>query len=162
MANPATLKRLVPPALLMLGVALVLAGLVAALGFTAGGMLASGAAIAALLYAGAVWFGTPPHAARRPHTAVPPAVVVFDLDGRIVTGGSPGQPLAAIFPPIIRPEIERRCAGALSGTSARFACLLDGRTTVFEVAPVRTADGTVIYGILLTTESLPAAIAVSA
>jgi hypothetical protein len=154
-------KQVVSSSLLVLGVILVLSGFIKALGFTAGGVITSVAAIAALLYAGGVWFGT---TARVVSDAAPHAhpVVVFDRDQRIVSGGAAGQPVASTFPNIIRPEIERRCAAALSGTTARFACLLDGRTTVFDVLPVRTADGTVIYGILLTTESVPSALAAMA
>ena len=43
------------------GVLLVFAGLTIALGLSASGVIASGAAIAALLYAGAVWFGASAH-----------------------------------------------------------------------------------------------------
>ena len=161
MAKTANVKRLVSGVLLVLGVMLVLVGFITALGFTPGGMLASVAAIAALLYAGAIWFAPPPAVrAASPPPSTP--IVVFDRDQRIVSGDATGQPVAGGFPQIIRPEIERRCAAALAGTSARFACLLDGRTTVFDVLPVRTADGAVLYGILLTTESMPAAIAASA
>ena len=161
MTKTANLKRIVSSALLVLGVILVLVGFITALGFTPGGMVASVAAIAALLYAGAVWFA--PDAA--PHTTAQPQpaqLLVFDRDQRIIAGADAGQRVGSAFPQIIRLEIERRCAAALTGTTARFACLLDGRTTVFDVLPVRTADGTVLYGILLTAESVPAPIAVSA
>ena len=161
MTNKANVKRLVSGVLLVLGVILVLLGFVTALGFTAGGILASGAAIGALLYAGAIWFA--PGAPIRTSAPLDPApLLVFDRNQRVVAGEAVGETVAAGFPHIIRPEIERRCAAALNGTSARFACLLDGRTTVFDVLPVRTADGNVVYGILLTTESVPAVIAASA
>jgi hypothetical protein len=155
------LKQVVSSTLLVLGVILVMAGFIAALGFTPSGLIASVAAIAALLYAGAVWF-TPSPAAGAPAAPHPAPLVVFDREQRVVSGGPAGHMVAATFPHIIRPEIERRCAAALAGTSARFACLIDGRTTIFDALPVRNGDGVIVYGILLTTESVPAAIAASA
>ena len=60
------------------------------------------------------------------------------------------------FPEMLRAEIEQRCAVALAGTSTRFPCLHNGRMMVFDAVPVRTADGAVIYGILLSTDLEPA------
>ena len=51
----AALSRLASSVLFALGVALVLIGLSAALGFSVAGGVASAAAVASLLYAGGVW-----------------------------------------------------------------------------------------------------------
>ena len=63
------------------GVVLTFVGLSSAFGFTPGGMVASVAAIAALLYAGGVWFGRP--VATSPAGAA--TIIVFDRTLRIVT-----------------------------------------------------------------------------
>ena len=154
----ADIKQLLSSVLLALGVMLVFLGLVSAVGFTPGGVVASIAAIGALLYAGGVWFATPAAAAATP--AHP--LIVFNRERVLVTGPGMGQSVLAQFPESARPEIERRCAAALAGMGARFPCFYDGRMVVFDALPVRSADGEVVYGILLTTESLPAAIAATA
>jgi hypothetical protein len=150
-------KRLVSSVLLMLGVGLVFFGMSTALGFTATGMLASVAVIGALLYVGAVWFAPPPAAPVRAAE-----LIVFDRDQRIVSGAGIGERVASQFPDGMRGEIERRCSAALSGTTARFPCLRNGKPVVYDAVPVRSADGAVIYGILLAADSLPSVIAASA
>lgn len=151
-------KRILSSALLAIGVLLVFAGFTASLGFTPVGMVASLAAIAALLYAGAAWQDSSP---RPPGAAsLPQPFLVFDLDRRIVTGPATGQPLGSQFPEAIRAEIERRGAAALAGASERFQCLHEGRAIALHVYPVRRADGTIVYGILLPAE--PAAAAATA
>jgi hypothetical protein len=152
-------KRLVSSVLLAAGVLLVFIGLSTALGFTAGGMVASLAAIAALLYAGAVWF-TPSAAA--PSSVPAQTLFVFDAAGRVVSGPGAGQPLTAQFPEMLRAEIERRSAAALNGITARFVCLHKGQTVVYDALPVRSADGAIVYGILLTTQPVAAAVAATA
>ena len=86
------------------GIMLVFTGLSAALGFTVIGILASVAAIAALLYAGAVWFG------EAPVTPIPAGadetLIVFDRSLRVAAGGAPGVSVLARFPELLRPEIE--------------------------------------------------------
>jgi hypothetical protein len=154
---------LVSTALMMSGVAFVLFGFSTALGSTVSGVIASVAAIVALLYAGAVWFG----AGASPRRANLPApwsspLIVFDRDGRIVSGAEKGQPVASLFPAMIRPEIEQRSTAALAGTSARFACLYNGQAILLDALPVRSADGTIVYGILLSTRSEPATLGASA
>ena len=90
-------KRLASSALLGLGVLLVFFGLNAALGFTPGGAFASLAVIGALLYSGAVWFApAPPADARASASQATPstaelAPIVFDRDGRVVSGAECGQ-----------------------------------------------------------------------
>jgi hypothetical protein len=54
------LNRVLSSVLLASGIVLVFAGLSAALGFTAPGMIASIAVIGTLLYTGSVWFSSPP------------------------------------------------------------------------------------------------------
>jgi hypothetical protein len=147
----ANVKRLISSVLLVLGVLLVLFGLISALGFTAGGVLASVGAIAALLYAGATWFSPTKIVTAGNPAEIP--LIVFDRERRIVSGPAIGQHLTSQFPAILRPEIERRTAAALAGTSARFPCLHNGRTIVFDALPVHGADGTITYGILLTAGS---------
>jgi hypothetical protein len=152
--------RLVSTVLLALGAALVFAGLTRALAFTLTGIVASIAGIAALLYIGGVWFGAP--AAAAPAAAPTAALLVFDRDRRIVSGPALGQPLSLQFPEMLRAEIEQHCTTALAGTATRFPCLHNGRMVVFDAIPVRTADGAIVYGILLSSEVEPAAIAASA
>jgi hypothetical protein len=151
--------RLVSTALLALGVLMVFAGLTRAFGFTLVGIVATIAAIAALLYVGGVWFGAP--AAAPPAAAAATPLLVFDRDRRVVSGPTVGQPLSLQFPEILRAEIEQRCRMALAGTATRFPCLHNGRMVVFDAIPVRTADGTIVYGILLSSDVEPAATAAS-
>ena len=144
-------RRIVSSALLGTGVLVVFAGLSAALGFSVMGMLASLAAIATLLYAGGAWFGalTPPSARREP-------VIVFDRTLRVVCGPAAGAPVTAQFPEAMRREIEARCTAALSGQPIHFACEQDGVPVGFDAAPIRGADGTVLYGILISGTAAPA------
>ena len=134
------------------GIALVVLGLSAALGFTVGGVLASIAAVAALLYAGSVWLGDRPVAA--------PSVIVFDRQLRITGGPHAGEPIAAQFPAAIRAEIERRCHAAVTGQHSRFACRDGARERIFDAAPVlsdRPADitGVLVEGAATTTAAIP-------
>ena len=157
------IPSLLSTALMMSGVALVLFGFKTALGSTVSGVIASVAAIVALLYAGAVWFGA---GAPRPGPDLSASwsspLIVFDRDGRIVSGAEKGRPVASLFPEVIRPEIEQRSTAALAGTSVRFACLYNGQAILLDALPVRSADGTIVYGILLSTQSAPATVGASA
>jgi hypothetical protein len=146
--------RRVASVLLALGILLVFAGFTAAMGFTAWGILASVAAVAALLFAGATFGPSVPRPSANP-------LLVFDRDRRIVTGEAAGQPVISAFPHILQPEIERHCAAALSGIGGRFRCLQNGKMVVYDVLPVRTHDGVVAYGVLLSTDAQPATIAAS-
>lgn len=120
------------------GVFLVFAGLSSALGFSMSGMIASAAAIAALLYAGGVWFAEPP---REDYTLVlfTPALLIAD-------GPLAGRPVAELYAEPIRREIESRCRLALEGQASHFSCA-PGRD--FHATPVRSADGAVMFGLLL-------------
>ena len=134
------------------GIALVVVGLSAALGFTVAGVVASIAAVAALLYAGSVWLGDRPVAA--------PSVIVFDRQLRITGGPHAGQPLGSQFPPAMRDEIERRCAAAIAGHHSRFACRDGAGERIFDAAPVlsdRPAEITAVLveGAPATTATIP-------
>jgi hypothetical protein len=143
----ALVKRIVSSVLLASGIVLVFAGLSAALGFTAGGMLASVAAIAALLYAGGVWFGAPP-------VSLVPAgsdtILVFDRALRVAAGAAPGVSVLSQFPEPIRPEIEVRCRAALRGEHTHFACEHAGKRIAFDIAPVQSLNGMVLYGVVIS------------
>ena len=123
--------------LLAAGVLLVFAGLSAALRWSTTGVIASAVAIAALLYAGAVWFG----AARRADASV----LVFTPQLIVAVGPLSGRPILDLFPATARSEIGARCRAAIDGRSDRFRAA--GQT--FDAAPVRGVDGAVIYGILI-------------
>ncbi len=139
-------RRLASSLLLATGIALVFAGISAALGFGASGLVAGIGVIAALLYAGAVWFGPAP-------PAVAPAggerVIVFDRSLHIVSGATPGTPLLPQFPAAMREELEVHCRAALRGEHSHFRCEIGGRQVAFDVAPVQTAPGAVLYGVLI-------------
>jgi hypothetical protein len=141
------IKRVATSLLLACGIVLVFSGLSAALGFTVPGMLASVTAIATLLYAGAVWFGAPP-------AVLTPAggdtIVVFDRSLRVAAGMTPGVSLLAQFPEPLRPEIEVRCRAALRGEHTHFVCVHRGTRFAFEIAPVQSINGMVLYGVLIT------------
>ena len=121
------------------GVFLVFAGLSSALGFSMSGMLASSAAIAALLYAGGMWFGDGPRADS--------TIVLFTPALVIASGPLAGRPVADMYPDTIRREIEFQCRAALAGQASHFSCE-PGRE--FHATPVRSADGAVIFGLLLS------------
>jgi hypothetical protein len=136
------MKRIVSSVLFVTGVMFVFAGMSAALGFTVVGVAASAAAIVTLLYAGGVWF-----AAR----ALPrDCAIVFDRALRVTCGPSLGTPVAAQFPGTLRHEVEARCGAAIAGQSTYFSCEHHGVSVTFHAAPIRGADGTILYGVLLT------------
>jgi hypothetical protein len=154
----APLKRVASSVLFGSGVGLVLVGLSAALGFTVAGIVASVAAVAALLYAGGVWFGDRT-------TVSAPSVLVFDRELRIAGGPHAGEPVVSRFPAPMRIEIQRRCAAAVAGEHSRFTCRDGGRTRVFDAAPVLSARTSEICGVLVegaaeTPETVPADAAV--
>jgi hypothetical protein len=127
------------------GVVLVFAGLTTALGVSTSGIIASAAAIAALLYAGGVWFGG------APRTDL--SVVLFTPALTVAAGPLAGRALADVFPVASRQAIETHCRAALAGASQRFAAA-DGQ--MFEAAAVRSADGAIVYGILISGAVTPA------
>lgn len=124
------------------GVFMVFAGLSSALGFSLSGMIASAAAIAALVYAGGVWFGEAPRA-----DAADREVVLFTPELLIATGPLTGRPVADMYPAAMRREIESRCRAALAGEASHFS---SGPGREFNATAVRAADGAVIFGLLLS------------
>lgn len=139
--------------LLIAGVVLVFAGLISALDFSITGIVASTAAIAALLYAGGVWFGEAPRSDR--------SMVLFTRELSIAEGLSKGRPIADLFPEGMRGEIESRCRAALTGVASAFSCGSGTERLNFSVTPVRDSAAAVVYGLLLSgtllEDSAPAA-----
>ena len=138
----ASIKRFASSLLLSGGLVLVFAGLSAALGFTVVGVLASIAVVAALLYAGGVWFGATAD-------VISPVVFVFDRDLRIAVGPATGQRVTSQFPEAMRAEVERRCLSAISGHYSRFVCTDGSRERTFDAAPVLTAQPSPVCGVLV-------------
>ncbi len=138
----AELNRVASSVLFASGIGLVLIGLSAALGFTIPGIVASVAAVAALLYAGGVWFGD--RAA-----IVAPSVLVFDRDLKVIGGPHAGQPLVSRFPMPMRAEIAHHCASAVAGQSSRFTCHDGAAQRVFDAAPIITGRPSDISGVLV-------------
>ena len=138
----AAFSRVASSVLFALGVALVLIGLSAALGFSIAGAVASAAAVASLLYAGGVWFGDT-------SGLLAPTVLVFDRELCISGGPHAGKPVASKFPPSIREEIERRCAAAIAGRHSRFTVSDGGRQRAFDAAPVLSGRAHEIAGVLV-------------
>ena len=126
------------------GVVLVFAGLASALAFSLPGMIASAAAIAALLYAGAVWFGASPRADA--------SVILFTPQLTVAAGPLTGRAVLDLFPLPMRGAIDANCRAALTGQSCRFTP--SGGDT-FDAAPVRGADGAIVYGILIAGAARP-------
>jgi hypothetical protein len=152
-------KRLASSALLGLGVLLVFFGLNAALGFTPGGAVASLLVIGALLYSGAVWFASAAPPRYTPDFSAP---IVFDRDGLLVGEAERGQPLASRFPEALRAEVHQRCAAALAGVPGWIVSEHDGHPATFEFLPVRSSNGTIVYGLLVVHTSITAPMAASA
>ena len=107
----------------------------------------SAVAIAALFYVGGAWFGG------APAPLVPAGsetVIVFDRSLRVAAGAAPGTPLLSRFPEPLRPEIEMRCRLALKGEHTHFDCEHAGARFSFDIAPVPSIHGMVLYGVLIT------------
>jgi hypothetical protein len=139
-------KRAASSLLLACSIVVVFAGLSAVLGFSVVAIIASIASIAMLLYAAGFWFGTTP-------TPLVPAgsetVIVFDRSLRVAAGAAPGTPLLSRFPEPLRPEIEMRCRLALKGEHTHFDCEHAGARFSFDIAPVQSIHGMVLYGVLI-------------
>ena len=146
------LKRALSLVLLACGIVLVCAGLSTTIGFTPVGMVASVAAIAALLYAGGMWFG-----GASPQFTTPGAdtVMVFNRLLQVVSGPATGTSLLAQFPAPIRPELEMRCRMALRGEHTHFSCEHAGARISFDISPVQSVAGVVLYGIVIAGQGTP-------
>ena len=126
------------------GLVLVFAGLASAMAFSLSGLIASAAAIAALLYAGGVWFGAAPR--------LDASVVLFTPQLTVAAGPLAGRAVADLFPIALREEIDVQCRAALLGESRRFS---PAAGATFEAAPVRGVDGLIVYGILIADAATP-------
>ena len=104
-------KQLLSIALLVAGVVLVFAGLTRSVGFSLAGIAASLAAVVALLYSGAVFFGTYPV----PHTITPDTIFVFDRTFRLVAGVHKGLPIRAVLPAGLPGDLDERCTAVFAG-----------------------------------------------
>ena len=135
-------QQIVSTALLAAGVALVFAGMSSALHFSAAGIVPAVATIAGLLYAGGVWFGGSVKADR--------SVIIFDRGLTVVSGAHPGRPVSDNFPLHVRRDFEQRCRDAFDGRSTWFSIPGDTERRRFEVAPIRTADGVIAFGIVIS------------
>jgi hypothetical protein len=133
--------RLASTVLLAGGVIFVFGGLSQALGYSIAGLLASAAAIAALLYAGGVWFGAAPSRETL-------SVILYTPDLLIASGPSAGRPLVDAVAAIDRLELEIQCRDALAGRPSRMSPAR-GNSPAFAASPVRDSEGTVRYGLLL-------------
>lgn len=151
-------QRALSLTLLAAGIVLVFGGVNTAVGFSTLGVVSSAAAVAALLYSGAVWFGRPPGAASG--SADP--IVVFDRSLRVASGALRGVHVASCFPAPVRADLEAHCRAALAGNRAHFSCTAGGDRVDFDAMPVRSANGDVLYGLLLRdakiTSTSPAAV----
>jgi hypothetical protein len=147
------LKQVVSTVLLASGVMLVFAGVTRSVGFSPLGIAASLAAVVALLYSGAVFFGSPP-----PSTDSSDTVFVFDRTFRLVSGPHRGLPIRAVLPALASADLESRCAAVLDGSSERLSFALGSRRMQIDAVPVRDASGTILYGMLiLSAAEVPAA-----
>lgn len=129
-------RRLVSSVLLAGGTCLVFAGINAALGFSLPGMAASVAAVAGLLYAGAIWFGDA-------RVAPSEKVLIFDHALRLTSGA----PLLANFPEGQRDEVRAKATATLAG--ARASMIVGGRT--LSLVPLVSDGGAVLYGAVVDT-----------
>ena len=136
--------RVASSVLLAGGVTLVFAGLASSLAFSTTGMIASAAAIVALLYAGGVWFGGAPRGDA--------SVVLFTPQLMVAAGPLAGRAMLDLFPRPMRKEIDAQCRAALAGESRRFS---PAAGATFDAAPVRSADGLIVYGILIQGAATP-------
>ena len=145
-------RRALSLVLLACGIVLVCAGLGTTIGFTPAGMAASVVAIAALLYAGGLWLG-----GASPQLTTPGAdtVMVFNRLLQVVSGPAAGTSLLAQFPAPIRPELEMRCRMALRGEHTHFSCEHAGARIAFDISPVQSVAGVVLYGIVIAGQGMP-------
>lgn len=133
--------------LLAAGLVTIIAGLSAAFGSTIAGILVSLILVAALFYAGGLWFGGRSHRIAAPGADV---VIVFDRSLKITAGPAPGTSVMTQFPEPLRPEIEMRCRLALRGEHTHFECEHSGTRLAFDIAPVQSIQGVVMYGVLIS------------
>lgn len=134
--------------LLVAGVALVFAGITRAMGLSLGAVIAAAAAIGALLYAGAVWFGRPRERC---------SAVIFTRALVVAAGDQAGCAVGDLFPVAMSAEVVARCRAALQGQGSAFTPDGDPAHRTFEAVPIRSADGAIACGLLMIGARLPAA-----
>jgi hypothetical protein len=145
--------------LLAAGLVAILAGLSAAFGFSAGSIVVSIVLVATLFYAGGMWFGGSSHSIAAPGADV---VIVFDRSLKITAGPAPGTSVMTQFPQPLRPEIEMRCRLALRGEHTHFECEHGGTRLAFDIAPIQSIQGVVMYGVLISGSGVVAPATASA
>jgi hypothetical protein len=151
--RPLKMKRAFSSILFAAGIVSILAGLTAAFGLTVGGLVTSIAVIAVLLYAGGLWLGG---ASASIVAAGADVVIVFDRSLKITAGPAPGSSVMTQFPDALRPEIEMRCRVALRGEHTHFECEHAGARLAFDIAPVQSIQGVVLYGVLISGSGIAA------
>ena len=151
--GPVDFKRALSSLLLAGGIVAILAGLISAFGVTVNGVVASIALVAALLYAGSLWFGGASTTMAAPGAEV---VIVFDRLLTITAGPNPGTAVMTQFPEALRSEIEMRCRLALGGEHTHFECEHAGARLAFDISPIQSIQGVVMYGALISGSGLAA------
>lgn len=142
-----SVRRAFSSFLLAAGLLTILAGLSAAFGLSAAGILVSVVLVAALFYAGGLWLGGTTHGIAAPGADV---VIVFDRALKITAGPAPGASVVMQFPESLRSEIEMRCRLALRGEHTHFECDHGGTRRAFDIAPIQSVQGVVVYGVLIS------------
>ena len=151
-----SVKRALSSVLLACGIVLVFVEWSTVVGSTPASVVVSVAAIAALLYAGTAWFGSASGQFSAPGANT---VMVFDRLLHVVSGPATGGSLLAQFPAAIRPELEMRCRMALHGEHTHFSYDHAGTRVTIDIAPVRTAGGVVLFGVLIAGQGRPIVVA---
>jgi hypothetical protein len=151
--RPLKMKRALSSILFAAGIVTILAGLTAAFGFTVGGVVTSIAVVAVLLYAGGLWLGGGSVSIAAPGAEV---VIVFDRSLTITVGPAHGGSVMRQFPEALRPEIEMRCRLALRGEHTHFECEHAGARLAFDIAPIQSIQGVVLYGVLISGSGIAA------
>jgi hypothetical protein len=146
-------KEILSIALLVAGVTLVFVGVTRSVGFSLAGIIASLAAVVALLYSGAVFFG----ASLAPHTEKRDTIFVFDRTIRLVGGAHQGMPIRAVLRGIAEGDLESRCSAVFSGKTDRFAYTAATPPMHVDIVPVRDVDGVVVLGMVIVNPSRHAA-----
>jgi hypothetical protein len=143
-------KRALSFAMLAAGIVLVFGGLTNAVGVSTLGVVSSAAAVAALLYSGAVWFGSPAPTA----TDSTDPIVVFDRSLRVASGALRGLHVSSCFPAPVRADLEAHCRAALAGNRAHFSVAAGEERLDFDAVPVRSPNGEIVYGLLMREEKI--------
>ena len=74
---------------------------------------------------------------------------MFDRSLHIAAGATPGTPLLHSFRRRCATRSKRTAARRSRGSTSHFSCEMGGRRLTFEVAPIQTIAGVVLYGVLI-------------